>query len=224
MSIIGPTARANISFRVNIPSGGSGVINIPIPDHSFQLNVIALTVARISTYMVTIAESIQLISDPKGGIKIKDALDPYQYEIITKALEANDLPAPSAPPAADIKFNPIGGTIVGIADLAGLAGGAAQLTGTQILQKFYDSVSPDPPIITPATGSFPDYIGSLTTIHASLEIISSCLSVIARSVNNSVDIPSKALLLKGILSAFQIALTEQASDIANRDAPQKPDI
>lgn len=230
------TQKKLIAINANIPTGSGGFatgnVNLDIPDHTQQIATIGIQLARMATYMVSLAEAVQLISNPKGGIQIKDALDPYQFETITKALEANELPVPPAPPAADTKRNPTGGEILNQAgDLIGTASTAISIANLgneaigQAIDKFFPGSSAGGvfSFTTPQIG-FPDLTPGLATVSASLDVINIALSVITKSLNEAIDIPSKSLLLKTVLSSFTIALNEQASAAAGREPPSKPDI
>jgi hypothetical protein len=213
----------NLNINVVVPpGGGAGSINVPIPDNGRQLDTVAVVLARIAIYMVDIAESIQKVTNEKGGINIKDSLDPYQYEIIKKALEDSELPVPPAPSEA-VQYNALGGVLSGTANIAGFASLAATLANpaAAYVQKFFPQVPAATGVLT-GIANLPDYSGGFFTVNASLNIIAASLAVIANSVNKSVDSASSALILKGVLSAFQIALTEQSNKIANKPSPPRP--
>ena len=234
-SLMPPFAKEILSvININVPSsGGSGSINMVAADHSQQLASIGLALARIAAYSISIAEVITLIVDPKGGIRVKDALDPYQYEIVSKALEANEIPSPPPPPANDTTTNTLGGTIAQTADLAGAAGtlvGALNVAEGYFGEEFDLSLLKIMPagfgtsILAGSTIQLPDMTPGLQTIKSSIDIIATAMSIIADSLNKSVDVPSKALLMKSILSLFSVALNEQSIKAANREPPTPPDL
>lgn len=231
-----PFAKQVTSF-INVtvpPGGGNGSITMTTADHSQQLASIGLALARIAAYSISIAEVITLIVDPKGGVRVKDALDPYQYEIISKALEANEIPSPPPPPANDTTANPLGGAIAQTADLAGAAGslvGALNVVEGYFGEEFDLSLLKIMPAGLPIGNllegsiiNMPDMTPGLQTIKTSIDIIATSMSIIADSLNKSVDVPSKALLMKSILSLFSVALNEQSIKTANREPPTPPDL
>jgi hypothetical protein len=228
-----PTATRLINLNLNVPAGGAfGNLNFAVPDNTDQFATIGLQLARAAAYMISIAEAIQLISNEKGGIRVKDALDPYQYAVVTAALAANDLPVPPAPDDPNITRNPTGGEIVSTAaDLIGLASTVSAVTsfGNQALGNLAASAFPGSSVdgATFQANSpiaFPDVTIGLGTISTSIDIITIALSVIARSLNDAVDVPSKALLMKNVLSEFQVALNKQATNIAKREPPEDPEV
>jgi hypothetical protein len=227
-----PPGQKLINFSVNVPSsGGTGQVNLAVPDHTAQFATMGIQLARMAAYMVSIAEAIQLISNEKGGIRIKDALDPYQFELITKALEANELPVPPSPPEADVKRNPTGGEILAQAgNLIGAAATAASVIGFAndaigtAADKFWQGSSAGGVFSFTSPIGFPDITPGIAVMSGSIDIINIALSNIAKNLNEAVDVPSKSLLLKTVLSDFQVALNEQATEIAQREIPEKPNI
>ncbi len=213
---------APVTSLPNIPGG---TLTIAIPDNALEFYAIGLTLAGIASSVVSLATSIQTIFEPTGGLRVKDALDPYQYQIVTQALTASGIPTPAAPPTEVTTPNPLGGAMSAAGALAGLAGAASSLTGTSFVSAFIPGTVTTGIVTevgdTPLTG-FPDYSPALTLINASLGVISTAIGQVATIVNASVDVPSRALVLKSVLGAFAGALNSQAITTAGRVPPVPP--
>ena len=106
------------------PAFHNGTITLNVPNNSKEFGEIAVNMAQNSLAMVELAIALQTIVSPKGGITIKDELDPYHYEVIKAALEENNepVPVPENPPATTL--NQLGGSIIEGGLLTGLATGA----------------------------------------------------------------------------------------------------
>jgi hypothetical protein len=208
-------------FTITVPpTGGAGTISISLPDHTLQWYAIGLSLAGIASSLVTMALASQTITSLTGGIKVKDALDPYQYTVITQALAANGQPIPPGAAPTDIIPNPLGGAINGAGALSGIAGLAAAAGATvPVLLPFAVSAGTG---IVQGGGAVPDISGATTLISASLSVISTCLTVMASNLNNSVDVPSQALVIKKVMSAFNASLNTQSIAIAGRVPPIPP--
>jgi hypothetical protein len=209
-------------FTITVPplEGGVGTITVNLPDHTLQWYAIGLSLAGIASSLVTMALATQTITSVTGGIKIKDALDPYQYTVITQALEANGQPIPPGAAPTDIVPNPLGGAIAGAGALSGVAAAAALATGVvPIALPFAVSAGTG---IVQGGGAAPDISGAMTLISASLAVIGTCLTVMANSLNSSVDVPSQALVIKKVMSTFNASLNTQSIAIAGRVPPIPP--
>lgn len=210
---------------VSTPSVPAGSLTIAIPDNSLDFYTMGLTLAGVASSVVSLATSIQTIFDPTGGLRVKDALDPYQYEVVTQALTAAGLPTPAAPPVEVTTPNPLGGVMAASGALAGLAAAAASLSGTQVASSFLSGTVATGIVAgasSPPLTGFPDYSVPLTLINSSLGVISTAISQIATIINTSTDIPSRALVMKSVLSAFAGALNTQAITTAGRTPPVPP--
>lgn len=208
-------------FTITVPpTGGAGTLTINLPDHTLQWYVIGLSLAGIASSLVTMALASQTITSVTGGVKIKDALDPYQYTVITQALAANGQPIPPGAAPTDIVPNPLGGAINGIGALSGITAlaGAAGAT-IPVLLPF--TISAGTGIVT-GGGAAPDISGAMTLISSSLGIISTCLTVMANNLNNSIDVPSQALVIKKVMSSFNASLNSQSIATAGRVPPTPP--
>ncbi len=207
---------------ITIPplTGGVATQTLNVPNHITSMYAIGLNLATLATTLVTLASNIQLIVSPTGGIKVKDSLDPYAYQIITDALAANSQPIPAGAPSTAVTSNPLGGAITAAGALAGAAGLATTLAATQAVDLLATpSVSTG---LGATVGAFPDYTASLTLINSSISVINTAVGTMATLINNSVDVPSQSLVLKGVLSAFNINLTSQAVTTAGRVPPAPP--
>jgi hypothetical protein len=195
-------------------------ITLAIPDNSLELYATGAALAGIASSVVSLATALQTVIEPTGGVRVKDLLDPYQYQVITQALTANAQPTPPGTPVAVVTSNPLGGAMAVTGTLTGLAAGAAAAASTAGLSatSFLSG--------SLVTGSgayvgngFPDYFAPLTLINSSLGIIGTALGTMATLVNASVDVPSRSLALRSVLGIFQVALNQQAAGIAGRVAP-----
>lgn len=213
----------NLGAPVNSnPTVPTGSFTLAIPDNSVDFYAIGVNLAGIASSVVALATAIQTIYEPTGGIRVKDMLDPYQYQVVTQALTASGIPTPGQPPSEIITANPLGGAMAAAGQLAGLAGSAAALAGTQAIDAFMaGTIGTGPIVALPLTG-FPDYNAPLTVINSSLGVISTAIGSIASMVTASVDVPSRALVLKSVMSLFSSALNTQSIATAGRVPPVPP--
>ena len=63
------------------PAYHNGTITLNVPNNSKEFGEIAVNMAQNSLAMVELAIALQTIVSPKGGISIKDELDPYQFDL-----------------------------------------------------------------------------------------------------------------------------------------------
>lgn len=203
-----------------LPILPNAAVVLSIPDNSLDLYVTAGSIASIASSVVSLATSLQTIIEPTGGVRVKDLLDPYQYQIVTQALSANGLPTPPGTPEATITPNPLGGAMAVTGGLVGLgaAATAASATATSALTGFVSGSLVSGSGVFVGNG-FPDYAGPITAINAGLSVIGTAISVMANLVNLSVDVPSRALALKAVLGLFQVSVNQQSASIAGRVAP-----
>ena len=207
---------------ITIPplTGGVATQTLNVPNHITSMYAIGLNLATLASTLVTLATNLQLIVSPTGGIKVKDALDPYAFQVITDALVANGQPVPPGAPDAAVASNPLGGAIAAAGALAGASGLAASLAATQAVDLLATpSVSTG---LGATVGAFPDYTASLTLINSSISVINTAVGQIVLLINSSIDVVSQSLVLKGVLSAFNINLTAQAATVAGRVPPTPP--
>jgi hypothetical protein len=205
---------------IGAPTLTNANITVSIPDNSLEFYAIGANLAGIASSVVSLATALQTVIEPTGGVRVKDLLDPYQYQVVSQALVANAQPVPAGTPVSVITANPLGGAMAVTGTLTGLAGAAAAsaaAAGLAATSFFGGSL---------VTGSgvhvgngFPDYFAPLTTINSALGVIGTAMGTMATLVNASVDVPSRSLALKSVLGIFQVALNQQAAGIAGRVAP-----
>ncbi len=207
------------------PLSPMGGVVLSIPDNSLDLYLTAGAIAGIASSVVSLATSLQTIIEPTGGVRVKDMLDPYQYQIVTQALSANGLPTPPGTPATTITPNVLGGAMSVTGTLVGLSGAAATAsqTATSALTSFVSGSLGTGTAVFTGNG-FPDYAGPITAINAGLSVIGTAMSAMATLVNASVDVPSRALALKAVLGLFQVSVNQQSAGIAGRVAPTAPSL
>lgn len=203
-----------------LPLAPMGGVVLSIPDSSLDLYITAGSLAGIASSVVSLATSLQTIIEPTGGVRVKDLLDPYNYQIVTQALTANGLPTPPGTPAATVTPNPLGGAMAVTGTLTGLAAaaGVASSQATSAVTSFVSGSIGTGTAVFVGTG-FPDYAGPISAINASLSVIGTALSTMATLVNASVDVPSRSLALRAVLGLFQVSLNQQSAGIAGRVAP-----
>ena len=211
------------------PGVATGTATIPgasftlaIPDNSLELYGTGAALAGIATSIVSLATAMQTVIEPTGGVRVKDLLDPYQYQVVSQALVANAQPIPAGTPIEVVTPNPLGGAMAVSGTLVGLAAGAAALASTAGLSatSFLTGSLAAPAATAVLVGNgFPDYFAPLTVINSSLGVIGTALGTMATLLNASVDVPSRSLALRSVLGIFQVALNQQAAGIAGRVAP-----
>jgi hypothetical protein len=210
-----------------VPLGGQPSVlgasfTLAIPDNSLELYATGAALAGIASSIVSLATALQTVIEPTGGVRVKDLLDPYQYQVVSQALVANAQPIPAGTPVEVITANPLGGAMAVTGTLAGLAAGAAAVASTAGLAatSFLSGsiAAPNPTAVIVGNG-FPDYFAPLVVINSALGVIGTALGTMATLVNASVDVPSRSLALKSVLGIFQVALNSQAAGIAGRVAP-----
>jgi hypothetical protein len=209
-----------------IPGGGISSVpgasfTLAIPDNSLELYATGAALAGIASSIVSLATALQTVIEPTGGVRVKDLLDPYQYQVVSQALVANAQPVPAGTPVSVITANPLGGAMAVTGTLAGLAAGAAAVASTAGLAatSFLGGSIGTPPTVVLVGNGFPDYFAPLVVINSALGVIGTALGTMATLVNASVDVPSRSLALKSVLGIFQVALNQQAAGIAGRVAP-----
>ena len=220
------------------PAFHNGTITLNVPNNSKEFGEIAVNMAQNSLAMVELAIALQTIVSPKGGITIKDELDPYHYEVIKAALEENNepVPVPENPPATTL--NQLGGSIIEGGLLTGLATGAdamATVSTTFDFLKITPQIGITPNVFVPGTGpptsipafspiegtvvgTFPDYALPLKIMNSAVQIQGFVTNYIVSNIRNAIDTEAGALVLKNAMSDVSKAV----SDNAIRDAGQEP--
>tara|TARA_B110000503_G_C7092037_1_gene389850 strand:- start:358 stop:1287 length:930 start_codon:yes stop_codon:yes gene_type:complete len=138
ITITVPEIFPNLTPITPVQHGGS--FTLKVPDNSKILGDIALNMAQNAVTMVELAIAIQTIIDDKGGIRIKDQLDPYHYSVIKNALEENgETVPPLKEPNANI-LSELGGIITETGILSNLATAADALGSVSPLISAYTSL------------------------------------------------------------------------------------
>ena len=220
------------------PAFHNGTITLNVPNNSKEFGEIAVNMAQNSLAMVELAIALQTIVSPKGGITIKDELDPYHYEVIKAALEENNEPVPVPENPEATVLNQLGGGIVETGLLSGLATGADAMSSVSSTfdflkvtpqvgvtpNAFVPGVGPESatptfsPIQATVVGTFPDYALPLKIMNSAIQIQGFVTNYIVSNIRNAIDTEAGALVLKNAMSDVSKAV----SDNAIRDAGQEP--
>ena len=155
---------------VGTPTIPAGTITMVVADNSLQFFAVGMNLAGIAASCVGITTAMQTFMDPLGGMRVKDQLDPYQYQVVTQALTSSGIPSPGAPPSAVITPNPLGGTMTATCSEAGLAAAATALGSTAFIDAFMPGQIGTGTAVAVGTG-FPDYEAPLLLINSSLSVI-----------------------------------------------------
>jgi hypothetical protein len=215
--------------------GGTIVLNVP--NHSKEFGKIAKNMAQATLNQIELIVSLQTIISEKGGITIKDQLDPYHYQVITEALEENGDEIPVQPATEATIFSQLGGAIVSTGALSALGTAADGMEaagyGLPFLQ-FTNQVAPYPaglPIIPAGspidgisgtiTGAWPDYTFALSIINSCTSIQSSLNQYAVSLFRNAIDTEAGAILLKNGMAEFSQAISENARTRADPSKPRK---
>lgn len=122
------------------PAHHQGSFTLKVPDHSKILGDMAKNMAQNAFNLVELAVAIQTIVDEEGGLRIKDQLDPYHYEVIRNALEENgDTVPPLNEPQATI-LSELGGTITETGLLSNLSVASEALGAVSPLVESYTTL------------------------------------------------------------------------------------
>lgn len=203
------------------PTIPTAVLTTAVPDNSLQFFAVGINLAGIASSLVGITTALQTVISPTGGLRVKDQLDPYQYQVVTQALSSTGIPNPGAPPSDVITPNPLGGAMTATGVAAGLAAAATALGSTAFIEKFMPGTLATGSAVAAGTGH-PDYEAPLAVINSSLGVINTCLAEINTLITASVDVPSRALVLKSVMSVFSAALNTQSIASAGRVPPTPP--
>lgn len=230
------------------PRQHQGTFVLNVPNHSAEYGDLAINMAQEALALIELAVAVQMISDPKGGIKIKDALDPYHYNVIKNALEENnDSVPPVANPGATL-LTQLGGVITETGALSALGTAADAMNTAGYFSSFLastprlntDFVSgafqqglltaagtafnaggapPGLPIVTNVTGFWPDYSYSLSIMSSAIAIKTIVLQYIISLFRNSIDTEAGALVLKNVMDDFSLAVSQNAISKTGRTPP-----
>jgi hypothetical protein len=245
-----PPAIISVGFQVDgyndgvASTGGRshlGGFFLNVPNHSAEFGDLAIQMAQEALVLIELAVALQTITDPKGGIKIKDALDPYHFNIVKNALVENEEPVPTpANPGATL-LTQLGGTITETGVLSAVVTGAQAMRTIGYFSNFLKFTpqlsllavggylppgatglaggTPGSPILTNVIGAFPDYSLALNIMSAAVTIKTIILQYIVSLLRNSIDSTAGALLLKNVLDDFSVAVSANAISKAGGTPP-----
>jgi hypothetical protein len=213
-----------------------------VPNHSAEFGDLAIQMAQEALVLIELAVALQTITDPKGGIKIKDALDPYHFNIVKNALVENEEPVPVPANPGATTLGKLGGTITETGVLSAVVTGAQAMRTIGYFSdflKFTPQLSllavggylppgatglaggtPGLPILTNVVGAFPDYSLALNIMSAAVTIKTIILQYIVSLLRNSIDSAAGALLLKNVMDDFSVAVSANAISKAGGTPPE----
>jgi len=235
-----PTSPISVGFQVDdLNPGGTvahiGGFTLDVPNHSIEFGLLAQSTAKEALALIELAIALQTITDPKGGIRIKDALDPYHFNVVKNALEENGetVPVPANPGAT--LLSKLGGTITETGLLSDLASGASALQAFGIGSIGLQIAGPagidgglftfvpgnlGSPILTQVIGAFPSYSFALLLMNSATIVKSFALQYITSLIRNSIDTVAGALLLKNVMDDFSVAVSSNAINKAGGTPPE----
>lgn len=220
-----------------------GGVILNVPNHGPEFGDMAINMAQETLAMIELVVALQTISDPAGGIVIKDQLDPYHYEVVKRALEENGEKIPEPANTAATNWEKIGGAITASGAISGLGTALDAMEtagyGFEFL-KFTPTVStqvagvskPGPvgdftsfsgrvgtPIYAQVIGFWPSYVTQLGIINSALSIKITLMNYAVSLLRNSIDTSAKALVLKHVLDDFSLEVSNNA--IENSQGPDR---
>jgi hypothetical protein len=223
------------------PANHTGGFFLNVPNHSAEFGDLAIQMAQEALVTIELAVALQTITDPEGGIKIKDALDPYHYNIVRNALLENKEPVPTpANPGATI-LSDLGGAITETGALSAIVSGASAMRVAGFFSdflKFTPQLSLLPaggpgfgggisfsggvglPILAQVAGAFPSYSLPLNIMSAAITMKTIALQYITSLLRNSIDSVAGALILKNVLDDFSVAVSANAIQKAGGTPPE----
>lgn len=205
-----------------------------VPNHSAEFGDLAIQMAQEALVLIELAVALQTITDPKGGIKIKDALDPYHFNIIKNALAENEEPIPTPVNPGATELTKLGGAITETGALSAVVTAAQAMRTIGFFSdflKFTPQIMPTGlapggslagaatgltggipgfPILTEVAGAFPSYSLPLNIMSAAIAVKTITLQYIVALIRNSIDAKAGALLLKNVLDDFSVAVSSNA--------------
>jgi hypothetical protein len=122
------------------PANHQGSFTLKVPDHSEILGTLAKNMAENAFNLVELAVAVQQIVDPQGGIRIKDQLDPYHYEVIKNALEENGETVPPVKEPNATELSKLGGAMTETGILSNLTTVADALGAVSPLVETYTTL------------------------------------------------------------------------------------
>lgn len=245
-----PPAPIYVGFQVPEVNDGSfstgfknhiGGFTLNVPNHSVEFGDLAINMAQEALVTIELAVALQTISDPKGGIRIKDALDPYHYNVVKNALVENKEPVPAPQNPGATLLTKLGGTITETGALSAIVSGAQAMRVAGFFSnflKFTPQLSLQPaglgvpgggisfsggaglPILVQVAGAFPSYSLPLNIMSAAVTMKTIALQYIVATLRNSIDSVAGALVLKNVLDDFSVAVSTNAIKKAGGTPPE----
>lgn len=231
-----PPAPVFVGLQIPEENNGLGFRNhvggffLNVPNHSAEFGDLAIQMAQEALVLIELAVALQTITDPKGGIKIKDALDPYHFNIIKSALAENEEPIPTPVNPGATELTKLGGAITETGALSAVVTAAQamrtigyfsdflkftpQLTvglvGGGSLGDITFNAGAGLPVLAQVGGAFPSYSLPLNIMSAAIAVKTITLQYIVALIRNSIDVKAGALLLKNVLDDFSVAVSSNA--------------
>jgi hypothetical protein len=234
--------------------GGSvfhtGSFSLLFPNESVEHASIAFALAQEALVTIELAVALQTIMDPKGGIRIKDALDPYHYNVVKNALSENNEPIPVPANPGATTLSKLGGAITETGLFSGIAAAAGTMKTLSTafpLLKLLPQTTMFPPgvgmipsltfaglpnntgaIQTDVRSAIPTGIGSgmpsnslaLKISASAITIKTAALGYIVSLFRNSIDTTAQALILRNVLDDFSVAVSANAISKAGGTPPE----
>jgi hypothetical protein len=231
--------------------GGSvfhtGSFSLLFPNESVEHASIAFALAQEALVTIELAVALQTIMDPKGGIRIKDALDPYHYNVVKNALSENNEPIPVPANPGATTLSKLGGAITETGLFSGIAAAAGTMKTLSTafpLLKLLPQTTEFPPGVgmlpSLTFAALPNNTGAIQTdvragipgtgmpsnslalkISASaITIKTAALGYIVSLFRNSIDTTAQALILRNVLDDFSVAVSANAISKAGGTPPE----
>jgi hypothetical protein len=227
------------------PSFHTGGFTLFIPNESIEHTNMAFALAQEALITIELAVALQTIVDPKGGIRIKDALDPYHYNVVKNALEENEEPVPVPANPGATELDKLGGAITEAGIFSGIAAAAGvmktlgtgfsflkltpqtakEIVGLPVGQGTFAGVGPNDIQfdVGPSAGGvpigFPSNRLPLKISASAIQIKTVALGYIVSLFRNSIDTKAQALLLKNVMDDFSVAVSKNAIEKAGGTPP-----
>jgi len=234
-------------FFVGGPVIHTGSFGLLFPNESVEHASIAFALAQEALVTIELAVALQTIMDPKGGIRIKDALDPYHYNIVLNALQENNEPVPVPANPGATTLGKLGGAITETGIFSGIAAAAGTMKSLSTAFNFL-KLLPQTTTFAPGVGMLPsltfaalpnntraiqtDVRGgipgtgmpsnslALKISASAIQIKTAALGYIVSLFRNSIDTEARALVLKNVLDDFSVAVSANAIAKAGGTPPE----
>ena len=228
----------------------SGGFSLLMPNDSVEHGRMAIALGQEALILIELAIALQSIMDPEGGVKLKDSLDPYHYNVVKNALEENGDPVPTPANPGATTLDKLGGAITESGLFTGIAAAAGTLSSLGTAFGFLSVLPqvtaspPGAPIGRTAAVAFPNLVGALDDIQTSvasgitgtgmptnalalnisisaIQIKTAALAYITSLIRNAIDTKAGALLVKNVMSDFTLAVSKNAIEKTERTAPDQ---